>query len=129
MCPSAMKHIIIKSIAKVFLAGTFLLMCLILPTNAVSQDPLPSWNEGTAKQAIVKFVQTVTDRSNPQYVPSEQRIAAFDNNGTLWAEQPLYFQGLFAFDRVNWSVKGFEFVSYFGFRASNLKTLPCHTQK
>jgi phosphoglycolate phosphatase-like HAD superfamily hydrolase len=64
------------------------------------QDPLPSWNEGEVKQRIVKFVQTVTDRDSPQHVPPEQRIATFDNDGTLWSEQPMYFQGLFAFDRV-----------------------------
>ena len=63
-------------------------------------DPLPSWNEGPSKQAIVTFVQAVTDRANPQYVAPEARIAAFDNDGTLWSEQPMYFQGFFAFDRV-----------------------------
>src|SRR5262245_16314364 len=68
---------------------------------AVAQtDPLPSWNDGPAKQSIVKFVQTVTDAGNPQHVPPEQRIAVFDNDGTLWSEQPMYFQGFFAFDRV-----------------------------
>ena len=63
-------------------------------------DLLPSWNEGPSKQAIVKFVQAVTDRANPQYVAPEARIAVFDNDGTLWSEQPMYFQGFFAFDRV-----------------------------
>jgi phosphoglycolate phosphatase-like HAD superfamily hydrolase len=63
-------------------------------------DPLPSWNEGASKQAIVTFVQAVTDRANPQYVAPEARIAVFDNDGTLWSEQPMYFQGFFAFDRV-----------------------------
>jgi phosphoglycolate phosphatase-like HAD superfamily hydrolase len=63
-------------------------------------DPLPSWNEGASKQAIVTFVQAVIDRANPQYVAPEARIAVFDNDGTLWSEQPMYFQGFFAFDRV-----------------------------
>ena len=63
-------------------------------------DPLPSWNEGPAKQAIIEFVRTVTDKSSPNYVPPEQRIATFDNDGTLWSEQPMYFQGFFALDRV-----------------------------
>jgi hypothetical protein len=63
-------------------------------------DPLPSWNNGPSKQSIVKFVQAVTDRANAQYVPPEARIATFDNDGTLWSEQPMYFQGFFAFDRV-----------------------------
>ena len=52
-------------------------------------DPLPSWNDGPSKLSIVKFVQAVTDRANPQYVPPEQRIAVFDNDGTLWSEQPI----------------------------------------
>jgi hypothetical protein len=63
-------------------------------------DPLPSWNDGPTKQALVKFVQTVTDAGSPQHVPPPARIAVFDNDGTLWSEQPMYFQGLFAFDRV-----------------------------
>jgi len=73
---------------------------LALATGVVQADPLPSWNEGPAKQAIVKFIQTVTDKSGPQYVPPEHRIATFDNDGTLWCEQPIYFQGFFTFDRV-----------------------------
>jgi len=63
-------------------------------------DSLPSWSDGNVKQAIVKFVQAVTDRGSAQFVPPETRIATFDNDGTLWSEQPLYFQGFFAFDRV-----------------------------
>ena len=63
-------------------------------------DPLPSWNEGAVKEGIVKFVQSVTDRVSAQYVAPEARIATFDNDGTLWSEQPMYFQGMFAFDRV-----------------------------
>jgi len=78
-----------------------LLMGLGALTGRVAlADPLPSWNEGPVKQAIVEFVRTVTERSNPNYVPPEQRIATFDNDGTLWAEQPMYFQAFFAFDRV-----------------------------
>jgi phosphoglycolate phosphatase-like HAD superfamily hydrolase len=63
-------------------------------------DPLPSWNDGPAKQAIVKFVEAVTAQGGPQYVAPEARIATFDNDGTLWAEQPVYFQLAFALDRV-----------------------------
>jgi phosphoglycolate phosphatase-like HAD superfamily hydrolase len=63
-------------------------------------DPLPSWNDGEVKQSIVKFVQAVTDRGGAQFVAPEARIATFDNDGTLWSEQPMYFQGIFAFDRV-----------------------------
>jgi hypothetical protein len=63
-------------------------------------DPLPSWNDGIATQSVFTFVQTVADRASPQFVPPEQRIATFDNDGTLWAEQPIYFQLAFALDRV-----------------------------
>ncbi len=63
-------------------------------------NPLPSWNEGAAKTAIVDFVARVTDKSSPHYVGPQARIATFDNDGTLWSEQPVYFQLLFAVDRV-----------------------------
>ncbi|UCF21619.1 MAG: haloacid dehalogenase-like hydrolase [Gemmatimonadota bacterium] len=63
-------------------------------------DPLPSWNEGPAKASITAFVAAVTDPNGPGYVEPAERIAVFDNDGTLWAEQPLYFQLLFALDRV-----------------------------
>jgi phosphoglycolate phosphatase-like HAD superfamily hydrolase len=75
-------------------------LCLASTNAAAQQDSLPSWNDGEVKQRIVKFVQTVADRASPQHVPPEQRIATFDNDGTLWSEQPMYFQGMFAFDRV-----------------------------
>ncbi len=67
---------------------------------AVQTDPLPSWNEGAAKQSIVDFVARVTDEAGPDFVPASERIATFDNDGTLWAEQPMYFQLFFAIDRV-----------------------------
>ena len=63
-------------------------------------DPLPSWNDGPAKKAIVEFVGKVTKEGAPDFVPVAERIAAFDNDGTLWAEQPIYFQFLFVIDRV-----------------------------
>jgi len=63
-------------------------------------DPLPSWNEGPTKASIVRFVGTVTDPRAASYFPPAERIAAFDNDGTLWAEQPMYFQLAFALDRV-----------------------------
>ena len=61
---------------------------------------LPSWNDGTTKQAIISFVAHVTDESSPDFVPPAERIAVFDNDGTLWSEMPLYFQIQFAIDRV-----------------------------
>lgn len=67
---------------------------------AYSAEPLSSWNDGKVKNAIVKFVKTVTDESSDKFIPEDERIAVFDNDGTLWAEQPAYFQLLFAIDRV-----------------------------
>jgi phosphoserine phosphatase len=63
-------------------------------------DPLPSWNEGLSKQNIVSFVHAVTTPGGPQFVQPEERIAVFDNDGTLWCEQPSYFQFAFVFDRM-----------------------------
>jgi phosphoglycolate phosphatase-like HAD superfamily hydrolase len=78
-----------------------LLLPLMAARGALAQtDPLPSWNEGEVKQSIVKFVQAVTQSGGAQYVAPEARIATFDNDGTLWSEQPMYFQASFAFDRV-----------------------------
>ncbi len=63
-------------------------------------EPLASWNDGTTKSAITEFVQRVTTEGTPDFVPPPARIAVFDNDGTLWAEQPAYFQLLFAIDRI-----------------------------
>ena len=81
---------------------TAALFCTMAFTTAFAQpaDPLPSWNAGKTKQSIVTFVSKVTEKSSPDFVPPAERIATFDNDGTLWAEQPLYFQFLFAIDRV-----------------------------
>jgi len=68
--------------------------------TAAVNDPLAAWNEGDAKQAILDFVATVTDPASPDFVPEAERIATFDNDGNLWAEKPVYFQLLFAIDRV-----------------------------
>jgi phosphoserine phosphatase len=65
-----------------------------------ASDPLPSWNEGATKTAIIEFVDSVTDPSAPHFVPPAERIATFDNDGTLWSEQPVYFQLAFVMDRV-----------------------------
>lgn len=73
---------------------------MISTPNARSADPLPSWNNGPAKRSILDFVAKVTKKGSPNFVPVEERIATFDNDGTLWAEQPLYFQFLFGIDRV-----------------------------
>jgi len=77
-----------------------LLTALGLVVNARAADPLPSWNEGKTKQSITGFVEKVTKEGSPDFVPVAERIATFDNDGTLWAEQPMYFQLLFALHRV-----------------------------
>jgi phosphoglycolate phosphatase-like HAD superfamily hydrolase len=80
----------------------FLLLAIVIAglATAYAQDSLPSWNDGPAKQSIVEFVAKVTKEGSPDFVPPEQRIATFDNDGTLWCEQPMYFQLLFALDRI-----------------------------
>jgi phosphoglycolate phosphatase-like HAD superfamily hydrolase len=70
------------------------------PSTSRGTGPLPSWNDGKAKQSIVAFVDKVTKKGSPDFVPAPERIATFDNDGTLWAEQPMYFQFFFALDRV-----------------------------
>ena len=63
-------------------------------------DPLPSWNEGEVKNSITAFVKKVTDSTSADFIPVKDRIATFDNDGTLWSEQPLYFQFFFVIDRI-----------------------------
>jgi haloacid dehalogenase-like hydrolase len=76
------------------------LMLVSMPSAVTADDPLSSWNDGPARQAIVDFVARVTTAGSKDFVPEPERIAVFDNDGTLWAEQPLYFQLAFALDRV-----------------------------
>ncbi len=76
------------------------LAALAITLSARAADPLPSWNDGAAKKSIIEFVEKVTKEGSPDFVPPNERIAVFDNDGTLWCEQPLYFQFLFAIDRV-----------------------------
>src|SRR5438309_10954239 len=82
--------------------NTLALLAIVLAglTTTQAQDPLPSWNDGKAKQSITEFVTKVTKEGSSDFVPPEQRIATFDNDGTLWCEQPMYFQLFFALDRV-----------------------------
>ena len=85
-------------------AATFgCLLAVALPFGSApgqAAGELPSWNDGTAKQAIVAFVQKVTAKGSESFVPVADRIAVFDNDGTLWSEQPIYFQLAYALDRV-----------------------------
>lgn len=90
---------------KVKLVGFYVLtvvLAVICGYSAFARaaDPLPSWNDGKAKQSIVAFVQKVSTPGSPDFVPPPERVATFDNDGTLWAEQPMYFQLAFALDRV-----------------------------
>jgi len=81
----------------------FLMAVAVMPaiSAALAQtDPLPSWNDGPAKKAIIGFVQSTTDKSNPKFVPPEARIATFDQDGTTWVEQPMYTQVMYCLERV-----------------------------
>jgi hypothetical protein len=82
--------------------STFALLAISLAgfTTTQAQDPLPSWNDGKTKQSITEFVGKVTKEGSSDFVPPNERIATFDNDGTLWCEQPIYFQIMFALERV-----------------------------
>jgi len=77
-----------------------ILVVLLLAAPVYAQNSLPSWNDTAPKKAIVAFVEKVTKEGSPDFVPVPERIATFDNDGTLWCEQPIYFQFAFAIDRV-----------------------------
>ena len=82
---------------------TLLFLALLLAACATTQtarDPLPSWADGETKHQIIGFVSKVTDSNNESFVPAKERIATFDNDGTLWSEKPTYFQLLFILERV-----------------------------
>lgn len=85
-------------LAKLFALVAPCIASLSLP--ALAADPLSSWNDGKAKQSLVDFVGKVTREGSPNFVPVAERIATFDNDGTLWVEQPMYFQLIFALERV-----------------------------
>src|SRR6478672_4108680 len=93
-----------KNLFAVALVSAFALITTIAraqdPSTSLGTGPLPSWNDGAAKKSIIDFVEKVTKEGSPDFVPVAERIATFDNDGTLWAEQPIYFQLAFALDRV-----------------------------
>jgi len=89
-----------RPVARPSLAGLATVLLLLATTVARAADPLASWSDSPAKAAIVGFVNQVTDQGSADFVPEPERIAVFDNDGTLWSEQPAYFQLLFAIDRV-----------------------------
>jgi hypothetical protein len=84
------------------LRHTFALLVVVLASQTLvhTQDPLPSWNDGPANRAILAFVKEVTDKSDFKYVAHEDRIATFDQGGTLWVEHPIYSQLMYCPDRV-----------------------------
>lgn len=86
---------------RAYLTASLLLFSLWPPLLAQTAGILPSWNDGPARQAIIQFVQKVTDSSSPDFVAENRRIATFDNDGNLWSEQPVYFQLIYAIDQVN----------------------------
>jgi phosphoglycolate phosphatase-like HAD superfamily hydrolase len=90
-----------KSVVQLVGAMALMYGVALATTSAQPNDPLPSWHAGKSRQAIVDFVTRVTTTGSPQFVAPAERIATFDNDGTLWAEQPMYFQLAFAIDRVN----------------------------
>ncbi len=78
-----------------------MLVCLVASTTVnAAADPLPSWNAGQTRTVITEFVESVADEKSPSYLPPNERIAVFDNDGTLWSEQPMYFQLIFALERI-----------------------------
>ncbi len=87
--------------------GTLTLLAISLAglTNTKAQDPLPSWNDGPNKQAIVDFVKATTEAGGAKFVPPEGRIATFDQDGTLWVEHPMYSQVMYCLERVPALVK------------------------
>jgi len=76
------------------------LISIFIALQLSAEDPLPSWNEGKKKSAILQFIKETTQKGGKNYVPPDERIAAFDQDGTLWVEQPLYTQMMFAIDRI-----------------------------
>jgi phosphoserine phosphatase len=87
--------------ARVRSAITLLLFICLLPSANAQNDPLPSWNNTTPRQTIIDFVRRVTRQGSPDFVPVDQRIAAFDNDGTLWVEQPMYTELAFVLQRIH----------------------------
>lgn len=101
-----MKNIAILSISFLLLTGCLKksenkqVEVVVKDTTSLKTDPLPSWNEGKTKAAIIDYIKDVTNKESANFIPEIDRIATFDNDGNLWSEQPAYFQLFFAMDRV-----------------------------
>ena len=105
MAQKSFLSIITRRILIALLTTFALLSSSFFPVAVLAQatstvDALPSWNDGAAKQAIVDFVKAMTDKSSPNFVPPEERIATFDRDGTLWLQHPMYSQVIYTLDRV-----------------------------
>src|SRR6266513_757532 len=87
------------------IAAALVCALALATTVARAADPLSSWNDGPAKQAIVEFVKATTTQGSPQFVPPEERLATFDQDGTLWVEHPIYSQVMYCLERVPALVK------------------------
>ena len=94
------KHSRIMEGLRALLLGIVLLACAMAPAGSQAADPLPSWNDGPTKQSIIDYVTRVTKQGGPDYVDPKDRLATIDNDGTLWIEQPMYNQFVFAVDEV-----------------------------
>lgn len=91
---------ITQNVRHMFVMPGIVILLQLLQGQLIADDLLPSWRESKAKQSIVEFVERVTREGTPDFVLPEERIAVFDNDGTLWSEQPMYFQAFFIFDRI-----------------------------
>lgn len=95
---SSLKRFFHRSLSLLGIAICTLTLCVV--QCYAQTDPLPSWNDGPAKQAIMRFVRATTDKSSPDYVAPRDRLATFDQDGTMWVEHPIYTQVMFALDQV-----------------------------
>ncbi len=95
-----MKRATTATTTRTLMCAAIVCVLALIPSIARAADPLPSWNDGPAKRSIVAFVENVTREGSPGFVPPAERIATFDNDGTLWAERPLPFQGAYIIDRI-----------------------------
>jgi len=92
---------VFRKIALICLVGALGVLMALAPVLAQqAADPLPSWKEGPAKQAIIRFVRLTTDQASPKFVPPESRVATFDQDGTLWVEHPMFTQMIYCLERV-----------------------------
>jgi len=92
---------VFRKIALICLVGALGVLMALAPVLAQqAADPLPSWKEGPAKQAIIRFVRLTTDQASPKFVPPEARVATFDQDGTLWVEHPMFTQMIYCLERV-----------------------------